>query len=521
MFPKSIRWRLPLSYGAIGLLAALALGIVLLTTLRGYYARQERDYLTGNAQEVAHRMARLLALDPPTETLQSEVEAFAFLSQTRVRLHDATGQVLADSGMPESIQVAFGVAPPDGSRMLVITRLEGPFTPTISGTQAAAEFIVETVVVTETVVITEGTVPTEVSAPYPAEPMPVVDTFYGFFLGQETTAPVVVGPRSDQFARTDFYDQTGDLLGTVELSDGPAYGREIVNSVARAWAIAGGVAVALAAGVGWLVSRQMSGPLLALTGVTTHMAEGDLSARADVARQDEFGALARSFNRMADQVQETVVTLRHFVSDAAHEIHTPLTALRTNLELAPDDAFVKRAQTQVQRLQALTEGLLNLSRIEAGTQADAHTPVALTQLVREVSELYASRAEQAGLTFDLTLPQTPVTVQGDEAQLRRMLGNLLDNACKFTPKDGTVSVGLCQEGEWVELSVEDTGIGIPKEDLPHLFRRFHRGRNVAAYHGSGLGLAIVKPIVEAHGGRARGENVEQGAHFTVWLPHRP
>ncbi|MCK4470472.1 MAG: HAMP domain-containing protein, partial [Anaerolineae bacterium] len=298
MFPKSIRWRLPLSYGAIGLLATLALGAVLLTTLRGYYARQERDYLVGNTQEIAHRAARLLALEAPTEVLQSQVETFAFLSQTRVRLRDATGRVLADSGVPESIQVASGVAYPDGSSALVITRLKGPLTPTISGTQAAAEFTAE-------VVITESTVPTEVSVPFPAEPMPVVGTFYGFFLGQETTVPAATGPRSDQSVSTDFYDQTGDLLGTVELSDGPAYGREIVNSVARAWAIAGGVAVVLAAGVGWLVSRQMSGPLLALTNITGRMAEGDLTARADVTRQDEFGTLARSFNLMAGRVEET------------------------------------------------------------------------------------------------------------------------------------------------------------------------------------------------------------------------
>ena len=103
--------------------------------------------------------------------------------------------------------------------------------------------------------------------------------------------------------------------------------------------------------------------------------------------------------------------------------------------------------------------------------------------------------------------------------MQRALGNLLDNGIKFMPEGGAVSVGLCQEGEWAELWVENSGIGIPEEDLPRLFERFHRGRNATAYPGSGLGLAIVKAIVEAHGGRVRGENVEQGARFTVWLPH--
>lgn len=518
MFLKSIRWRLPLSYAAIGLVAALALGVVLLTTLRGHYARQERDYLMGNTQEIARRMARLLALEAPTEVLQSQVETFGFLSQTRVRLRAATGQVLADSVAPQSVQVASaGAHAGEGGVIIVSERAR--ITPSVSSAQAGGSFGITHFVITDSVLSTEPPVAA------PVELMPVVGTFYGFSLGQETTEPVAVGRRSDQSVHTAFYDQAGNLLGTVELSDGPAYGREIVNSVARAWAIAGGMALVLAAGVGWLVSRQMSGPLLALTGVTAQMAEGDLFARAGVARQDEFGTLARSFNQMAGQIEETVTTLRRFVSDAAHEIHTPLTALRTNLELAaeagPEEGrrFVAQAQEQAARLEALTEELLDLSRLEAGNASVLHAPLDLVALVRQVSEVYASRAQQASIAFALDLPETPVTASGNADQLCRAVGNLLDNALKFTPAGGSVALGLWQNEGQVELWVQDSGIGIPEEDLPHLFERFHRGRNATAFPGSGLGLAIVKAIVEAHGGRVRGENVEQGARFTVWLPH--
>ena len=532
MFPKSIRWRLPLSYGAIGLLAALVLGVVLLTTVRGYYARQERDYLTGNAQEIARRVVRLLAVEAPTEVLQSQVETFAFLSQTRVRLRDATGQVLADSGAPESVQVASSVAESGERGVIIFTWRGESFTPTVSNTQAGEVFGITDFVITGTerpvlapvepmqVVITG----TEAPVLAPIEPMQVVGTLYGFDLGRTATVPAT-RPRSDQSVRTAFYDQTGSLLGTVELSDGPAYGREIVNSVARAWAIAGGVAVVLAAGVGWLVGRQMSGPLLALPDVTARMTEGDLSARADVARQDEFGTLARSFNQMAGRVEETVTTLRRFVADAAHELHTPLTALRTNLELVaeagPEEEeghFIAQAQEQVARLETLTKGLLDLSRLEAGAACVLHEPLDLTALVRRVSEVYASRAQQAGITFALDLPEMPVTVSGSADQLCRAIGNLLDNAIRFTPAAGSITLGLRQDEREATLWVQDSGIGIPEEDLPHLFERFHRGRNATAYPGSGLGLAIVKAIVEAHGGRVRGENVEQGARFTVWLP---
>jgi signal transduction histidine kinase len=345
-----------------------------------------------------------------------------------------------------------------------------------------------------------------------------VGEYLGFDLSVEEVS--MSDQRSDHVVRRSIGDAAGNPQGFVELSEGPAYGRGIVGRVARGWVLASGVAVLLAAGVGWIVSRRISAPLVILTDVTAQMAVGNLSARADVARQDEFGILAGSFNRMADQVEDTVVALRRFVSDAAHEIHTPLTALRTNLELAPDDEFVRRAQSQVERLEALTQGLLDLSTIEAEVReaTEDRAPVALAPLVREMSELYASRAEQAGLTFDLVLPETEVMVWGDEAQLRRVLGNLLDNGIKFTPEGGSVCVGFRCEGEWAELWVEDTGIGVPEQDLPHLFGRFHRGRNVAAYPGNGLGLAIVKAIVEGHGGRVTGENVEPGTRLTVRLP---
>jgi signal transduction histidine kinase len=505
MLPKSIRWRLPLSYGAIALIATLILGVVLLTTLRGYYARQERHYLMANAQGIARRMARLLTLGASRKDLQSQVEVFAFLSQTRVRVRDATGQILADSGMPESVQVVYGVAHSgDNDAISAIWR---PSTATTSGTQDTEVFTT-----------------TEVPGLASISPRPAIAVFHRFDLEPKAA----MSPRSDQFVQTVFYDQAGNLLGTVELSDGLAYGHEIVSSVARAWAVASGVAVALATGVGWLISRQMSDPLRALTSVTAQMAEGDLATRADVTRQDEFGALARSFNQMARRIEEMVTTLRRFVSDAAHELHTPLTALRTNLELAaeaePEEGrhFVAQAWKQVARLEALTEGLLDLSRLEACDASILHEPLDLTALVRKVSVIYASRAQQTGITFVLDLPETPLTVFGNSDQLSRAIGNLLDNALKFTPAGGSVTLGLQQDGEQVQLWVQDSGIGIPEEDLPHLFERFHRGRNATTYPGSGLGLAIAKAIVKAHGGRVWATSEEgKGSCFGFKLPASP
>jgi len=329
---------------------------------------------------------------------------------------------------------------------------------------------------------------------------------------------------SSQVVRVPVLSSAEQLVGYVQLSNGPAYAREIVADVAWGLGISGIVAVALAAVTGLVISRRISAPLVALTKTTAAMAKGDLAARADIARRDELGTLARSFNQMADRVEETVTTLRRFVSDAAHEIHTPLTALRTNLELARQDTgpgtdeYVIQAQAQAERLEALTGGLLDLSRLESPAQAPKLIPVSLLPLLYELGELYASRSEQAGLVFEWSLPEAPVSVLGEEVQLRAALTNLLDNALKFTPEGGSICLGCRKEGGAAVLWVEDTGTGLAEVDLPHIFERFYRGRNAAASPGSGLGLAIVKAVVERHGGQVRAERTEQGCRFTMRIP---
>lgn len=267
------------------------------------------------------------------------------------------------------------------------------------------------------------------------------------------------------------------------------------------WLIASLVAVLLAGLAGWLASRRLVRPLLTLTQVTTQMADGDLAARTAVQRQDELGTLGRSFNKMADQVEGTITTLRQFIADAAHELHTPLTALQTDLqtlrqtELEPGQAAkIERAQEQAIRLQTLTNSLLDLSRIEAKTNGDSEV-VNLNQLLQETAELFASRAEQQEIQFDLTLPDENLQVQGSPLRLRQAVQNLLDNALKFTPAGGVVTVALAQDKNFARLTITDTGIGIPEEDVPLLFGRFHRGRNTADFPGNGLGLAIVQAIV--------------------------
>jgi signal transduction histidine kinase len=561
MRKPSIRWQLSLSYAAIACMATLALGVVLLATLHGYYVGKERSYLQRNAEGFTTLVASAMETNVPLDRLTPQLKNLAFFSKTRIRVLDTQGNVVADSGIPnEPYVLSFLYSAPDQAveglkietiRVFPESELsseeqlfsqqgaEPPSRPAKSGSQPP-----EPDGTNHRVAAPGADVGPDIPtlAPFSIQAqtaagggviagarsvLPVSSTFYGFQLGDmagrlpRRFEDFDVGHRSGQIVKSTITDSKGDVLGTIILSDGPAYGSAILDSVARGWALAGGIAVVLAAIAGWFVSRQISKPLLALSDVTARMTDGDLSARADVRRQDELGILATSFNTMADRIEEIVVTLKRFVADAAHEIHTPLTALRTNLELLDLDQnpeAVKRAHEQVIRLEQLTDGLLSLSRIEAQTSPAQTSTLDLLPLIHSISEVYASRAEQADLDYNLNLPEAMPPITANAEQISCVISNLLDNAIKFTPPGGTVSLHLQHDHDHVEIAVQDTGIGIPPDELPALFERFRRGRNACRYPGSGLGLAIVKAIVKAHGGSVRAESSSSGTTVSVTLP---
>lgn len=501
----SIRWRLPLSYAGIALLTAVALGGLLLFTLNSYYGQQEQNYLNLSAQILAHQTERMYRDQLSNDEIKSTFNLLSFLAQARVQLIDTSGNVVADSG-PFNKQGPINVnlnrpqpgngpdaAPPNGS--------DGPYlSPDAYG---------------------------------PDAPPPQDDRFRyplrvqrGAF-GQLLTNDLSTSKRSDKKVTAAVYGPDGTVAGYLKLSEGPAFGSKIVADVAEKVVVASLIAVLIAAFTGVIVSGSISRPVFDLVGFTRRMAKGDLTVRAELNRQDEFGLLAKTFNHMAEQVEHTVNTLKQFVEDAAHEINTPITALRTNLELTtlydmPDSARsdIDKALIELLRLEKLTRSLLTLARLEAPSMALKRSPVDLSTLIRQMNERYASRAEQAGINLNTEIPAgPPVLIEADTAQITRMLDNLLDNALKFTPTDGQVTVGMCVEDRTVRLWVQDTGIGIPEYDVPRLFSRFHRGRNAASYPGNGLGLVITKAIVTEYGGQIAVDSGEKGTRFTVHLPH--
>ena len=369
---NSLRFRLPFSYAGIALIATLVLGAVLLLTLQRYYRQQELDYLSGNAQVIGDRLAVLLQ-SGETADLPATLKGVSFLSQTRVQLWSPAQELLADSGDPraadENTQIAVsveidgveqtfnqgttGFSEVSESTIVIEPGLfgsvdENVVTQVVAATPVAGEeLLLESEIHDASGTITRTTI---VTRQVQSEALPVVGTQFGFGFASGDVSETAV---SNLTVRLPIFGENGRLLGTVELSQGPAYGRDILQNVFWGWLIASLVAVLLAGLAGWLASRRLVRPLLTLTQVTTQMADGDLAARTAVQRQDELGTLGRSFNKMADQVEGTITTLRQFIADAAHELHTPLTALQTDLqtlrqtELEPSQAAkIERAQEQ-------------------------------------------------------------------------------------------------------------------------------------------------------------------------------
>jgi len=268
--------------------------------------------------------------------------------------------------------------------------------------------------------------------------------------------------------------------------------------------------VALAAALGLVVARTVLAPVRRLTEATEEVTETrDLSRRMDDEGSDEVGRLAASFNTMLAALEESARSQRRFVADASHELRTPLTSLRTNIEVlarADDMPRVERERLladvveQLAEMSTLVAELVALDRAEE--PANGPEDVRLDLVAAEAIERV--RRQRAGITFRLDLEES--VVRGVPASIERAIGNMLDNAAKWSPADGEVEVAV-RDGE---VEVRDHGPGIAESDLPYVFDRFYRAPSARGLPGSGLGLAIVRRVAETHGGSVVAERAAGG-----------
>lgn len=312
---------------------------------------------------------------------------------------------------------------------------------------------------------------------------------------------------------------------------------QTIDQVLLVAAVAGLVAAGI---VSLILTQWLGDPIRRLIRAARQFADGRLEARVTLpaTAAPEVTELGEAFNQMAERLGESITVIsadrdrsRDFVADVSHELRTPIAALRTFLELLRGGAgedpetreeFLEQSARQVERMEWLATNLLELSKLDSGLVQLNLREEDLRAVLESAYQQAEPVAGRKGVNLVLHLPPEPVRQPHDPPRLGQVLTNLIGNAIKFTPRGGEVHVELTTAPDGAHITVSDTGVGIPAEELPHVFERFWRGAGTRERgSGSGLGLSIVKRIVDMHDGRVQVVSTPgMGTQFTVVLPRR-
>jgi signal transduction histidine kinase len=325
----------------------------------------------------------------------------------------------------------------------------------------------------------------------------------------------------------------GEFLGKLYISSDPAAEPYVAPflrlsaSINRSLLLGGSVAIAIALLLTFVLSRRMTSPIGALAKAARRLGRGDLSQRVQLQGEGEVAALAQAFNSMAADLEHVEQLRRNLVADVAHELRTPLSNIQGYLEairdevIKPDAAAIRSLSEETALLSRLVNELQELSLAEAGELKLVYQAEDITKLVKQAVTPWQPQLAAKEISLSLDLPDNLSPVNIDWQRVNQVLHNLLENAVAYTHKGGTINVAAIAQGDWVEVSVSDTGEGIPAEDLPHIFERFYRvdKSRARATGGSGLGLTIAKRLVEAHGGKITVQSkLGKGSRFSFTLP---
>jgi two-component system OmpR family sensor kinase len=311
--------------------------------------------------------------------------------------------------------------------------------------------------------------------------------------------------------------------------------REVFNNFGDTFFVpllqAGLIGLVLAIGLAVLIAGSVARPLNRMGQAARRMAGGDYDQRVPVQGPREVRTLAASFNDMAGRVAVSQQAQRDFLANVSHDLRTPLTSIQGFSQaivegVTSDPESAQRAaqiiHDEAGRMNRMVESLLDLARIEAGQLDFKAHAVGLGDLLQNVGDSLSVKARDKGLRLTLEIPPGLPRIAGDGDRLAQVFVNLLDNAVKHTPAGGQITLRAETDPNGVTISVQDTGVGIPPDDLPRVFERFYqvdKSRKSDRRSGMGLGLAITRQIVEAHGGVIRvASAVGKGTTFTVWLP---
>jgi len=303
--------------------------------------------------------------------------------------------------------------------------------------------------------------------------------------------------------------------------------RKLSAATSRFLLLGGLVAIGIALLLVFFLSRRVTYPISLLASAARRLGKGDLSQRVQVQGEGEVGALAQAFNSMAADLEYAEQSRRNMIADVAHELRTPLSNIQGYLEairdgvIKPDDAAIRSLNEETAVLSGLVNELQELTLAEAGELRLVYQAEDISKLVEQAVSPWQHQLAAKQISLSVNLPDNLPPVNIDWQRVNRVLQNLLENAVAHTHKGGSINVSATKQGDWVEVSVSDSGEGIPAEDLPHVFERFYRVDKSRARTtgGSGLGLTIAKRLVEAHGGQITAQSkLGEGSRFSFTVP---
>jgi len=453
----SLRFRLLIAFLSVILVTIGTVSLFISLRTSGEIGRFEERREEAHFARLLHSLTQHYFEQGDWTGIQTQVEEMGSLYGRRIVLTDKSGVVIADS---QGALVGQTYQPPPSEKPLLL--------------------------------------PPQPFPPHPFLPQPPTIT--------ESLGTIYIGPESST-------DPTSSLF----LS------HSITQFVIWGCLIGGGVALALTL----ILSRRILYPIKALTEAARRLGQGDFSQRLELKDKGEVGELARAFNSMANDLERAEQLRRNMVADVAHELRTPLSNIRGYLEavndgvMKPDAESIQSLNEEATRLARLVDELQELSLAEAGELKLICQSEDISKLISQSVLAFQAQAASKGVALSVDLGDELPSVNIDSQRIAQVLHNLLDNAMAHTDSGDSINVSAIQKDNWVEVSVADTGKGIPDEDLPNIFERFYRvdKSRARATGGSGLGLTIAKRLVEAHGGSIEVQSeLGRGTRLTFTLP---
>ena len=361
-----------------------------------------------------------------------------------------------------------------------------------------------------------------------AEIIDGAESAYGFYVDSQAGNSLFGGDGTTGLYTAAIYSSAGPIGMLAYVSDAQEVYtsmREIQNRIVI-WLVVVALCVVV---MSLFISRFFTKPIEALNQGILRMTKGDFSSRVNIRGNNEFAQVGRAFNMMSERLESLDRSRNQFVSNASHELKTPLSTIKILIETLiyqdPMDPgmtkeFLGNINREIDRLNGIISDLLSLVSIDSGEMRLKREKFRLDDMVRDCARKLAPLARERGIELEETV-RDAVEITADKSKLMQVVYNVIDNAIKYTPRAGSVHVDMARAGKRAVIRISDTGIGIPEEDQKHIFDRFYRVDKARSREtgGTGLGLSIVKQIVMLHNGTISvNSEVGKGSTFTIELP---